>query len=419
MKIVVIGAGVVGVTTAYALARDGHEVTVVDRAAAPALGCSYANAGLVNGLTAAPWSAPGIPATVLKGFWRHDAAYRVRLQPDPAMAAWIVRFFGNCTASRTAEIKTQLRRLSGYSLGLLQDLRGAHDLAYDQRTDGFIYLYRTAKSFETAHAAALGVDDPTVRPKALSGAALVEVEPALAAARVSFAGGLHYDRDETGDARLFSQEMARAAVENGVAFRFNTTATGVLVERNRVRGIRVAADGATDDLAAEAVVLAAGIESVDLAAPFGLRLPMVPVKGYSITLHMTDPSALPRHAMQDAFRKVTLTPLRNRLRVAGKADLAGRDRRIDRRRADTVLAALPDLLPGATWRGEPEYWSGLRPMTADSLPLLGPTPVDGLWLNTGHGSFGFTLACGSGRVVADMISGRAPAIDLAGLTLRT
>jgi len=419
MKVVVIGAGVVGVATAYYLAQDGHAVTVVDRAAAPALGCSYANAGLVNGLTASPWSAPGIPTTVLRDFWRHDAAYRVRLRPDAAVAAWIVRFFGNCTATRTAEIKTHLRRLSGYSLALLQEMRATHDLSYDARTDGFIYLYRTARSFETAQAAAQGVDDPATRPKSFTGAALVETEPALADARVSFAGGLHYDRDETGDARLFAQGVARAATEAGVDFRFGTTATAVRVSGTRVCGVGVAADGATEELATDAVVLAAGFESVDLAAPFRLRLPIVPVKGYSITLQMTDASALPRHAVQDAFRKVTLTPLGDRLRIAGKADLAGRDRTIDRRRADTVLAALPDLLPDATWHGEPSYWSGLRPMTADSLPLLGATHVDGLWLNTGHGSFGFTLSCGSGRVVADLISGRAPAIELTGLGLRT
>jgi len=419
MKIVVIGAGVVGVATAYYLAQDGHTVTVVDHAAAPALGCSYANAGLVNGLTASPWSAPGIPATVLRDFWRHDAAYRVRLRPDAAVAAWLVRFFGNCTATRTAEIKTHLRRLSGYSLALLQEMRAAHDLRYDARTDGFIYLYRTVKSFEIAKTAAMGVDDPAVRPKPLAGAALIETEPALADARVSFAGGLHYDRDETGDARLFTQGVARAATAAGVEFQFGTTVTGIRVSGNRVRGVGLAVDGATDERSADAVVLAAGVESVDLAAPFGLRLPIVPVKGYSITLEMTDRAALPRHAVQDAFRKVTLTPLGGRLRIAGKADLAGRDRTIDRRRADTVLAALPDLLPGATWRGDPDYWSGLRPMTADSLPLLGATHVDGLWLNTGHGSFGFTLSCGSGRVVADLIGGKTPAIDLTGLGLRT
>ncbi len=419
MHIVVIGAGVVGVATAYYLAQDGHAVTVVERAKAPALGCSYANAGLVNGLTASPWSGPGIPLTVLKDFWRHDAAYRVRLRPDPAVAVWIARFFGNCTTRRTQEIKTHLRRLSGYSLGLLQELRTTHAIEYDHRTDGFIYLYRTAERFEAARAAARGVDDPVVRPKSLSGAALLEVEPSLAGAKVSFAGGLHYDRDESGDARLFSLGVTRAARDAGVQFCFGTAATSVLVEGNRVRGLRLSIDGAMDDLAADAVVLAAGIESVDLAAPFGLRLPVVPVKGYSITLQMDDKTTLPRHAMQDAHRKVTLTPLGDRLRIAGKAELAGRDRTVNRRRADTVLAALPDLLPGATWHGEPDFWAGLRPMTADSLPILGPSHVDGLWLNTGHGSFGFTLACGSGRVVADLISGKTPAIDLTGLGLRT
>lgn len=419
MRIVVLGAGVVGAATAYYLAQDGHAVTVVERASAPALGCSYANAGLVNGFTASPWSAPGIPATVLKDFWRADAPYRVRLRPDPTMAVWIARFFGNCTTTRTREIKTHLRRLSGYSLGLLQELRDAHDLKYDHRTDGFLYLYRTAKSFEAASAAALGVDDPRVRPKPLSAAALLEVEPSLANATVPFAGGLHYDRDESGDARLFTLGVARAATDAGVQFRFGTEATGVLVDHNRVRGVCLSRGGSTDDLAADAVVLAAGIDSLDLAAPFGIRLPMYPVKGYSITVQVTNRAALPRHTMQDAARKVTLTPLGDRLRIAGTAELAGRDTRINRRRADTLLAALPTLLPEVTWQGDPEYWSGLRPMTADSLPILGPTHVDGLWLNTGHGSFGFTLACGSGRVVADLIAGRPPAIDLTGLGVRT
>ena len=251
------------------------------------------------------------------------------------------------------------------------------------------------------------------------GDALLAVEPPLAHTKVPFAGWLHYDQDESGDARLFTMGVAQAATHAGAQFRFSAEATGVLVDGNRIRGIRLSAEGSRVDLAPDAVVIAAGINSGDLAAPFGTRLPIYPVKGYSITLQMADRAALPRHAMQDASRKITLTPLGDRLRIAGTAELAGRDTRINRRRAGALLAALPALLPDATWKGDPEYWSGLRPKTADGLPILGPTHVDGLWLNTGHGSFGFTLACGSGRVLADLIAGRPPARDLTGLGLRT
>jgi D-amino-acid dehydrogenase len=414
MHIVVLGAGVVGVATAYYLAQDGHEVTVLEREAAPALGCSYANAGLVNGLTASPWSAPGIPATVLREFWRDDAPYRVRLRADLAMAVWIARFFGNCTAARTKEIKKTLRCLSSYNLALLRDIRQREAVTYDCGTSGLIYLYRDTARLNAAASTAESDPDLRSRPRRLTPDEAAAMEPALARARIAFAGALLYDQDETGDARLFTQALASMA-GSAASFRFGVEVDSLVVTGDRISGINTTSGERID---VDAVVLAAGTGSARLAAPFGIRLPVYPVKGYSVTVRSRNPDILPRHALQDAQRKVTLTPLGERLRAAGTAELDGHNNRLDRRRADTLLKAMETLLPDLRWTGEPEFWAGLRPMTPDCMPVIGRTHVDGLWLNTGHGSHGWTLACGSGRVVADLIRGRRPEISLDGLGLR-
>jgi len=414
MHIVVVGAGVVGVTTAYFLARDGHAVTVLDGAPAPALGCSHANGGLVTGFAASPWSAPGIPTTVLREFWRSDAPYRVHLRPDPAMAVWIARFFGNCTRARTHTIKANLRRLARYSYERMMTVVGEHEIAYDRRRDGLVYLYDREAALDAAESVAQQATEPRARPVRLSPEALLDLEPALGESQAIYAGALHYAHDETGDARKFALGVAAAAKAAGASFRFSTTVTALTVAQGRVRGVR----SDHGDVDADAVVVAAGTGASALVAPFGVRLPMYPVKGYSVTVTAADPGTLPRHALQDAARKITLTPLGDRIRAAGTAELAGHDTRLDPRRAESLLAQLQRLLPDLAWHDAPVYWTGLRPMTSDSLPVLGATHVDGLWLNTGHGSFGFTMACGAAAVLSDLVAKRPPEIDLSGLGLR-
>ncbi|NQV79588.1 MAG: D-amino acid dehydrogenase [Alphaproteobacteria bacterium] len=414
MHVAVLGAGVVGVATAYNLARDGHDVTVIDREAEPAMGCSHANAGLINGHTAVPWSAPGIPTMVLKEFWRDDAPYRVRLRADPAMVLWIARFFGNCTTTRMREIKARLRRLSSYSLDLLQTLRDAENIAYDAQTNGLIYLYRDPGALDGAQQVATSGGDPRAHPTRLSLEETLEREPSLRRTMCRYAGALLYDKDETGDARLFTVELTRAAVQHGARFLFGQQVTAIRTAGNQVCGVAMA-DG---DLDADAVVVAAGIGSARLLRPFGIRLPMYPVKGYSATVEVHEPDALPRHALQDVQRKITMTPLGSRLRAAGTAELAGHNATVDARRAGVLHTHMRAMLPDAAGDAVPTYWAGLRPMTPDSLPILGATPVDGLWLNTGHGSLGWTMACGSGRVIADLVAGKPSPINLDGLSLR-
>ncbi|MDA0368214.1 MAG: D-amino acid dehydrogenase [Proteobacteria bacterium] len=414
MHVVVLGAGVVGVATAYNLARDGHDVTVIEREAGPAMGCSHANAGLINGHTAVPWSAPGIPAMVLKEFWRDDAPYRVRLRADPAMALWIARFFGNCTPARTREIKARLRRLSTYSFERLQALRAAENIDYDAQTNGLIYLYRDPDALGAAQQAAAAGSDPRAHPIRLSLEETLEREPALRRTTCRYAGALLYDKDETGDARLFTEGLSRAAVQRGARFLFGQPVTAIRTEGNKVCGVGMA----EGDLDADAVVVAAGTGSARLLGPFGVRLPVYPVKGYSATVEAGDRSTLPRHALQDVQRKITMTPLGSRLRAAGTAELAGHNTTIDARRAGVLHTHMRAMLPDAAGDAVPTYWAGLRPMTPDSLPILGATPVDGLWLNTGHGSLGWTMACGSGRVIADLVAGKPSPINLDGLSLR-
>lgn len=414
MRVAVLGAGIVGATTAYYLTGDGHDVTVIDKEAGPARGCSHANAGLVNGFTAGPWSAPGIPATVLKEFWRDAAPYRVRLRADPAMAVWIARFFGNCTKARTAAIKARLRRLSSYSFDLLRTVRDTENITYDAQTNGLLYLYRDDNALHTAFMAATGGDDPRAFPNRLTLDETLEREPALRGTHCRYAGALHYDKDESGDARLFAEALMRVVTSRGAQAIYARRVSNIRVEHGRVRAV------ATDagDIETDAVVVATGIGSGRILAPFGIKLPVYPVKGYSATVDAPDPTALPRHALQDVARKITMTPLGARLRAAGTAELAGDDATIDRRRAATLHDHMRAMLPAAATDTIPSYWAGLRPMTPDSLPVLGATAVEGLWLNTGHGSLGWTMACGSGRIVADLIAGKPPAINLDGLGIR-
>ncbi len=414
MRVTVLGAGIVGAATAYYLTGDGHDVTIVDKEGTPASGCSYANAGLVNGYTAVPWSAPGIPTTVLREFWRDAAPYRVRLRADLAMAVWIARFFGNCTTTRTAAIKERLRRLSSYSFDMLKTVRDAEHIGYDSQTNGLLYLYRDDAALQTAFRTATGGDDARAYPTRLTLGETLEREPVLRGTHCRYAGALHYERDESGDARLFAEGLMQAATTRGAQVMYAQNVSAIQVERGRVHAVTTDAG----DLQTDAVVVAAGIGSAPLLAPFGINLPMYPVKGYSATIDAADPSTLPRHALQDVARKITMTPLGSRLRAAGTAELAGNDATINRRRAESLHSHMRAMLPAAAADTIPSYWAGLRPMTPDSLPVLGATAIEGLWLNTGHGSLGWTMACGSGRIVADLVAGKPPAISLDGLGYR-
>jgi len=412
MKVLVLGAGVVGVTAAYYLARAGHGVTVLERREGPGLEASYANGGQLLGETIHPWLAPDIPGLVLRNFARADAPYRVRFSPDPTRWLWGARFLRNCTAARVARITVDLRRLAVYSMAALEQLRATESIEFDHSRRGVLRLYRSEEKFTRAAAAALAGEDAARRPDPLDMPACVALEPALETARRHFAGGLHYHQEQTGDAYKFTAALAAAAARLGVSFRFSCTVERLLHSGGEVSGVQTN-QGEEDT---EAVLLALGCHSARLLRPLGLRMPIYPVKGYAQTLPANSTGA-PKLAVQDVERKLGITPFGARLRIAGTAELDGFNKRADPRRAVAMLDTLMKLFPDCGDPGSAELWTGLRPMTPDCAPILGATPFDKLYLDTGHGSLGWTLACGSGQVIADIISGRPPAVDLRGLTI--
>ncbi len=413
MKVLVLGAGVIGVATAHYLAEDGHEVTVVERQPAAGLETSFANAGNVCPSYATPWAAPGMRWKAAKWLLQADAPLAVRWRADARLAGWAVSWLANCARGRFERNKRRMQRLSRYSLACLQRLRESTGLRYEETTQGILQLLRTERELaavvdHTRILEAAGIPHKVLGPKGC-----VDVEPALAHARAAFAGGLHLPADETGDCQLFTQTLAERASRRGVRFRFHTTVEGIAVEGTRATG--VATSGGL--LSADSYVVALGCGAVPLFAPLGIRLPIQPVKGYSLTFPVARADRAPRASLMDEHTKVAITRLGNRVRVAGTAELGAATTDAPPERCRVLARALRELYPDAAALERPQYWAGLRPMTPDGPPILGATPIDKLLLNAGHGSQGWSMACGSGRILADLVAGRRPEIDLEGLTL--
>jgi D-amino-acid dehydrogenase len=413
MKVLVLGSGVIGVTSAWYLNRAGHEVTVVDRQPEPGMETSLANGGQISWGAGGPWAAPGIPLKALKWMLRPYAPLVLRPRLDPAMWAWLWRMLGNCTAARYAVNRSRMLRLSRYSHECLVALRRATGIHYDERSNGVLELYRTARELDEAGREAALLQRWGVPCRMLDRTGCVAHEPALRMVQDKIAGGLLLPQDESGDCLQFTRRLAHLAEKNGVRFALATR-----IERLAGGGERLA-HIVTDkgEMSADAYVLACGSYSPLLARTLGIRLPVYPVKGYSATLEIEDANAAPAGTLTDVTYKVVVTRLGNRLRAAGTAELAGYDLSLPRARCATIAHVLGELFPGAGDLAQARYWCGLRPMTPDNPPLLGPTPYKNLFLNTGHGTLGWTMACGAGQVTADIVSGREPEIDLEGLTL--
>ncbi|MFB9267970.1 D-amino acid dehydrogenase [Bradyrhizobium erythrophlei] len=413
MKVAVLGGGVIGVTTAYYLAQAGHNVTLLERQHGAALETSFANAGQVSPGYASPWAAPGIPVKAMKWLFMEHAPLILRPRLDFAMISWLVGMLRNCTATRYAVNKSRMVRLAEYSRDCLIALRKETGIQYDGRTRGTLQLFRTqaqldgtAKDIEVLRAD--GVPFELLDPDGC-----IAAEPALAHARSKIVGGLCLPNDETGDCFKFTAELAKLAAAAGVSFEYGRTILGFRTERGNITQVETSAG----PLSADAYVLALGSFSPRLARQIGLRIPVYPVKGYSLTIPISDPTRAPESTIMDETFKIAITRLGDRIRVGGMAEISGYTNDLPQRRRATLEHSVTDLFEGSGDAKAASFWSGLRPMTPDGTPVVGRTSYANLFLNSGHGTLGWTMACGSARVVADLVGERSPEIDASDLGL--
>ena len=413
MKVLVLGSGVIGVTSAYQLAMAGHEVTVVDRQPAAALETSYGNAGEVSPGYSAPWAGPGVPLKAIKWLLMQHRPLVVRPHLDLGMVRWGISMLRNCTAARYEVNKGRMVRLAEYSRDCLKELRAQTGIQYDQLMQGTLQLFRTQAQLDGTAADIAVLKRYGVAFELLDVDGCIRHEPALATVREKVLGGLLLPGDETGDCFKFTQNLAAMAVQQGVQFRYGTRIQRLRKAGQQIEG--VVTDAGT--LKADAYLVALGSYSPLLLEPIGIRIPVYPVKGYSITVPITDAGGAPESTVMDETHKVAVTRLGDRIRVGGTAELAGYTLKLHEARRDTLAHVVSDLFPRGGDVSRAEFWCGLRPMTPDGTPVVGATRLPNLYLATGHGTLGWTMAAGTGRVMADVISGRKPGIDMKGLTV--
>jgi D-amino-acid dehydrogenase len=411
MKIIVLGSGVIGTATAYYLAREGHEVTVVDRQPAAGLETSYANAGEVSPGYSAPWAGPGVPIKAIKWLMMRHSPLAITPSTDPHMWRWVFQMLMNCTTRRYEINKSRMLRLAEYSRDCLADLRANTGITYDERTQGTMQLFRTQKQLDASKGDTAILDSYGVPYEVLDPAGCIKIEPALAHVREKFVGALRLPGDETGDCFKFTQGLARMAEDLGVKFRYGVAIERLVTDGGKITSVHTSAG----ELKADSYVLALGSYSPILLRDVGVKIPVYPIKGYSITVPIADASCAPESTIMDETFKVAITRLGDRIRVGGTAEISGYDTRLKQRRRETLEHSVCDLFPNGGDVAKAEFWTGLRPMTPDGTPVVGPTPYSNLFLNTGHGTLGWTMACGSGRVLADLVSGKRPEIDMSGL----
>jgi D-amino-acid dehydrogenase len=413
MKILVLGSGVIGVSTAWYLAKSGHEVTVLDRQPGPGLETSFANAGEISPGYSAPWAGPGIPQKAIKWLLMQDGPLVLRPKLDPQMWLWGLKLLANCTHKAYAINKGRMVRLAEYSRDRMIALRAATDIAYDGREQGTLQLFRYQNQLDHAADDIAVLKQYGVPYQVLDPQGCVAAEPGLSTAAVPFVGGLRLPNDETGDCQLFTERLAALAAAAGVSFRYNVGIERLERTGDRVTGVATTAGPFT----ADAYVVALGSYSPLLLRPLGIDLPIYPIKGYSLTVPITDETVAPVSTIMDETYKVATTRMGDRIRVGGTAEIAGYDTTLHASRRGPLDRSLRDLFPRAGDPKRASFWCGLRPMTPDGTPILGRSPLDNLWLNTGHGTLGWTMAAGSGAVMADLLSGRRPEIDIADLDL--
>jgi len=413
MRVLVLGGGVVGTASAYYLARAGFEVVVVDRQPAVAMETSFANAGQVSPGYASPWAAPGVPLKAMKWLLQRHAPLAIKLTGDIDQYLWMAQMLRNCTAARYAVNKERMVRLSEYSRDCLDELRAETGIAYEGRQLGTTQLFRTQAQLDAAAKDIAVLERSGVPYELLDRAGIARVEPALAKVSHKLSGALRLPNDQTGDCQLFTTRLAEMARALGVEFRFEQNIQRLEHAGDRIAGVWI--DGKLET--ADRYVLALGSYSPQMLKPLGIRAPVYPLKGYSLTVPISDPAMAPQSTVLDETYKVAITRFDQRIRVGGMAEIAGHDLSLNPRRRETLEMVVGDLYPQGGDPSDAVFWTGLRPATPDGTPIIGATPYRNLFLNTGHGTLGWTMACGSGRVLADLLASKRPQISTEGLDI--
>jgi len=413
MRVLVLGSGVVGTASAYYLARAGFEVVVVDRQPAVAMETSFANAGQVSPGYASPWAAPGVPLKAMKWLLQRHAPLAIKLTGDIDQYLWMAQMLRNCTAARYAVNKERMVRLSEYSRDCLDELRAETGIAYEGRQLGTTQLFRTQAQLDAAAKDIAVLERSGVPYELLDRAGIARVEPALAKVADKLSGALRLPNDQTGDCQLFTTRLAEMARALGVEFRFEQNIQRLEHAGDRIAGVWI--DGKLET--ADRYVLALGSYSPQMLKPLGIRAPVYPLKGYSLTVPISDPAMAPQSTVLDETYKVAITRFDQRIRVGGMAEIAGHDLSLNPRRRETLEMVVGDLYPQGGDPSDAVFWTGLRPATPDGTPIIGATSYRNLFLNTGHGTLGWTMACGSGRVLADLLASKRPQISTEGLDI--
>jgi D-amino-acid dehydrogenase len=414
MKVIVLGAGLLGVTSAYFLRQQGHDVTVVDRQATPAAETSFANGGQISVSHAEPWANPSAPLKVLKWLGKEDAPLLFRIRADMRQWLWGLQFLRECTPARTRHNIGQIVRLGTYSRDTLQALRRDTGIEYDERTQGILHFYTSQKEFDGAEGPAAQMRELGCDRRVISADEAVKIEPALRHIRPQLAGATYTAEDESGDANRFARELVARCRADGVEFLMSHTVTALREAAGQIDHVEATdAEGRFQRVRGDAYVLAMGSLSPLYAAPLGIRLPIYPAKGYSVTLPVKDAAMAHQVSLTDDEYKLVFSRLGDRLRIAGTAELNGYDRDLNRVRCEAIVRRTEELFPGAGDTQRAQFWTGLRPATPSNVPIIGRSKVPNLYLNTGHGTLGWTHSCGSGKSIARIISGLAPEVDFA------
>ena len=411
MKVLVLGAGVIGVSTAWYLTEAGHEVTVVDRREGAGLETSFANGGQISVCHAEPWANPEAPLKILQWIWRDDAPLLFRLKLDPNQWTWGARFLWECQPGRTKENIRQIVTLSLFSRASLQSLREETGIEYDALERGILHYYTERDVFDSAVKAASLMREYGLDREVKSVDEAVAIEPALAHARDRIVGATYTPSDESGDAYTFTANLAALCEARGCKFLLGRTIVGLRQAGGEVEGVAVSHAGEDATLKADAYVVALGSYSPLLTRPLGLDLPVYPAKGYSASIPIIDTARAPTVSLTDDEAKIVFTRLGERMRIAGTAELSGYNTDLNPVRCDALIRRAKEIFPGAADYGHATFWTGLRPSTPSNVPIIGRSTIRNLYLNTGHGTLGWTMACGSGRALADIISGRRPQVD--------